>query len=180
MNFVGEFSGRALIGLALSVLLVSAGVARCCLASDEELLPYVEIITTSNLQSDAKLSRDTHKPILILFSMEDCAYCHYVEEEHLKPMLRNPDYTDKVIIRRVMTDDLGDVIDFNGSKISTMAFSERYRAFVTPTVVFLNHEGAELSKRLLGVSNTEFYGGDLDEALEVSLRRIRNQLALNN
>ena len=180
MNFVGRFSGRTWLGLVtVAALVASIGLARCCLADSEEQLPAVEIITTTNLLADAELARQLHKPILILFSMEDCAYCHYVEEEHLKPMLRNQEYRDKVIIRRIMTDNFDDVIDFDGTKISSIDFSERYNAFVTPTVVFLNHEGAELSKRLLGVSNTEFYGGELDDGLDISLHKIRQQLALN-
>jgi hypothetical protein len=58
-----------------------------------------------------------------------------------------------------------------------MDLSTRYGAYVTPTVVFLNHQGKELSKRILGVRNTEFYGGELDEGLDISLRKLREKLA---
>lgn len=147
--------------------------------ANEEALPAVEIINSHDLQADGRLSRATQKPILILFSMEGCAYCQYVEEEHLKPMLRNQAYRDKVIIRRIMTDNHNDLIDFDGNKISALDLSDRYGSFLTPTVVFLNHQGAQLSQRLLGVSNTEFYGGDLDQRLETSLRKLRKPLAFN-
>ena len=147
--------------------------------ADEDVLPEVHIVDTHNLQSDGELSRQTLKPILILFSMEGCVYCEYIEEEHLKPMLRNQEYRSKVIIRRIMTDAYGDITDFNGNKISALDFSARYGSFLTPTVVFLNHEGAELTPRLLGVRNTEYYGGELDQSLEISLRKIRKQLAIN-
>jgi len=171
--------GHLLLGLfALAVTISSFHSAWAIetIESDDDL-PEVEIINSNNLQRDGKLSLKTQKPLLILFSMEDCAYCEFVEEEHLKPMLRNQDYLDTVIIRRVMTDDHDDVIDFDGTKISSLDFSARYGAYVTPTVVFLNHEGMELSTRVLGVRNTEFYGGELDEGLEISLRKIRQQLA---
>ena len=178
MNFVGDLSTKKWSVIALATTLAIIGLVRCCFASDSDPLPYVEIVTNSDLQSDGKLSQDSQKPILILFSMEGCAYCRYVEEEHLKPMLRNSTYNQKVIIRRVMTNNLDEVIDFDGHRISTMELSERYHAMVTPTVVFVDHKGVELSPRLLGVSNTEFYGGDIDEGLEISLRKIRKQLAL--
>lgn len=174
MRFIRMLLGRALFVVAFtSFAMASSGWA------NEESLPVVKIIDSHDLQADGELSRETQKPILILFSMEGCAYCEYVEEEHLKPMLRNQDYRNKVIIRRIMTDDYDDLIDFNGSKISALDFSARYGSYLTPTVIFLNHEGVELTSRLLGVRNTEYYGGDLDESLEKSLRKIRQQLALN-
>lgn len=144
---------------------------------DTEDLPPVEIINTTDFRVDGRLAVKKQAPILILFAMEGCAYCQYVEEEHLKPMLRNPeDYGSKVIIRRVMTDDYDSLIDFDGKEISNMDFSARYGAYYSPTVVFLDHNGKRLSL-ILGVSNTEFYGGDLDDSLELSLQMIREQVA---
>lgn len=173
--------GTLLLGLfALAVFvtsIINVASSWAIETSEDDALPHVTIIDSNNLQADGRLSRKAQKPLLILFSMEDCAYCEFVEEEHLKPMLRNQDYLDKVIIRRIMTDDFDDVIDFDGTKISSLDFSARYGAYVTPTVVFLNHKGVELSQRLLGVRNTEFYGGELDEGLEISLHKIRQQLA---
>jgi len=143
---------------------------------DFDELPQVEIINTEDFRVDSRLAIKKQTPILILFAMEGCAYCEYVEEEHLKPMLRNADYSKKVIIRRVMTDDFDSLIDFDGKTISSSDFSARYDASLTPTVVFLDHNGKQLS-RILGVRNTEFYGGDLDDSLALSLRMIRKQLA---
>ena len=184
MQFVRSLLGRVCFGhllLGLFALVITISNLHSAWAvetfADEDDLPEVEIINTNNLQRDGQLSLKLQKPLLVLFSMEGCAYCEFVEEEHLKPMLRNQDYLNKVIIRRVMTDDHDDVIDFGGNKVSSLDFSARYGAYVTPTIVFLDHNGNELSKRILGVRNTEFYGGELDEGLEISLRMIRQQLA---
>lgn len=146
-------------------------------ANDEDDLPYVELKSSNNLGKEAQLSRERQLPILIMFSMEDCTYCDFVEEEHLKPMLRSSDYARQVIIRRIMTDDFDDIIDFDGSSISTFDLSIRYHASISPTVVFLDHEGKELAPRVLGVSNTEMYGLELDEGIALSLDRIRQSLA---
>jgi thioredoxin-related protein len=141
----------------------------------EEQLPAVTVIKAKDLSSDARLSRDQKKPILLFFSMQGCSWCEYVEEEHLKPMLRNADYRDKVIIRKVMTDDYGSVTDFNGKPISVSELSLRYNASFTPTVIFLDHNGQQLAPRILGVRNTEMYGGDLDEGIKHSCQRLRQQ-----
>jgi thioredoxin-related protein len=143
----------------------------------QENLPPVEIVNSQNLQADGQLSQQEQKPLLIFFSMDGCTYCQFVEEEHLKPMLRNKKYRSEVIIRRVKTDSFDELVDFDGTKISSLDFSARYGAYVTPTIVFVDHTGKELTSRILGVQNTEFYGGELDQGLEISLHKIRKQLA---
>lgn len=165
--------------LFVQLFLLTLSISSLSLAnldSDDEL-PAVQIQAANNFQKDAIAARDKQRPILIIFSMEGCAYCEYVEEEHLKPMLRNANYRSKVIIRRVMVDDHGDVIDFNGKPISTDHFASRYGASLTPTVVFVDDQGNQLVPRILGVRNTEFYGYDLDRGLDLSLMKVRKKLA---
>ena len=138
-------------------------------------LPPVTVVKAEDLQTDARLSRQQNKPILLFFSMQGCSWCDFVEEEHLKPMLRNADYREKVVIRKVMTDDYGSISDFNGAAISVSDLAQRYRAYLTPTVVFVDHNGQQLAPRILGVRNTEMYGGDLDEGLELSCQKLRQE-----
>ena len=78
-----------------------------------------------------------------------------------------------------MTDNFDSLIDFDGSKISSLDFSSRYGAYLTPTVVFVDHNGNKLVPNILGVRNTEFYGYDLDQNLHLSLLKVRKKLALN-
>lgn len=163
--------------IRLFLLLGAWCLAGAGVAEDLDELPPVSIINSSNLSSDGALSQQTQKPILLFFAMEDCSYCHYVEEEHLKPMLRNHQYRSKVIIRRIMADSYGSIIDFNGQPISSRDLSTRYGAYLTPTVIFVDHAGNKLAPSIYGVRNTEYYGLDLDQGLEHSLRKIRNRLA---
>ena len=160
-------------------LLVSLGLmlpSASAIAGDyDEKLPPVTVAKAKDLSNDAQLSHDQHKPILLFFSMQGCSWCEYVEEEHLKPMLRNANYRKKVIIRKVMTDDYGSVIDFNGISISVSQLSLRYNASFTPTVIFLDHRGRQLAPRILGVRNTEMYGGDLDEGIKLSCQLLKQQ-----
>ena len=147
-------------------------------ASDDDL-PPVTLVQAHNLQTDGQAAHQRHVPILLMFAQQGCSWCHYVEEEQLKPMLRNADYRAKVIIRQVMTDDLGNITDFDGSQTDANSLAMRYSASLTPTVVFVDEHGKRLAHNLIGVSNTEYYGGDLDKALAESAQIIRQQLALN-
>lgn len=148
-------------------------------ADEEDTLPPVHIYSVTDFIKEAQQARESRLPILVMFSQEDCFYCRFVEEEYLKPMLRNAGYRQKVIIRRIKTDDFNHVIDFDGNKVSNLQLSSRYGAFVSPTIVFLNHEGRELAPRIHGVRNTEMYGYDLDKGIDDSLARIRQELAAN-
>ena len=177
-NFVG--TGRSMLTKFMFVkifLLVGLlGAFSLASAADDDL-PPVTIINSKNLTEDGQLALSSQKPILILFSMTGCSYCEYVEEEHLKPMLRNAKYRSKVIIRRVMTDSASTLTDFDGKSISAADFAHRYGAYLTPTVVFVDHQGMKLVPSILGVRNTEFYGLDIDEGLGESLLKVRKKLA---
>lgn len=161
----------------LFLLYTCLSFANLGMAEDLDLLPPVNIINSTDLHGDGQLAQQAQKPILILFAMQGCSYCFYVEEEHLKPMLRNTTYRSKVIIRRVMTDSYGSITDFNGEPITSQDLSTRYGAYLTPTVVFVDHQGNQLVPSIHGVRNTEYYGLDLDEGLDRSLLTIRERLA---
>lgn len=168
---------RVLRFISLSSIIVA--VSFMANAQDEDVLPPVHISSIEDFIKEGQQARESRLPILVMFSQVDCSYCRFVEEEYLKPMLRNAGYREKIIIRRVMTDDFRHVTDFDGNKVTTLQLSSRYGAFVSPTIVFLNHEGKELAPRIHGVRNTEMYGYDLDKNIDDSLARIRQQLAAN-
>jgi thioredoxin-related protein len=163
----------------LFFLLILGGVNLTVSANDdgEAALPPVTLVQTTNLQTDGALARKREVPILLMFAQQGCSWCRFVEEDHLKPMLRNADYRAQVIIRLVMTDNYGNITDFDGSQTTASKLATRYNAALTPTVVFVDHTGKLLAPRILGVRNTEYYGLDLDEGLAMSLQKMRQQLA---
>lgn len=160
----------------LLTLAGSLGLTRAAMADDDQL-PPVTIMQVSNLQADGQQAGQRHVPILILFAQHGCEWCHYVEEDQLKPMLRNADYRAHVIIRQVMLDGMSNITDFDGKPISTDRLAARYNASLTPTVVFVDSSGRQLVPNIVGVSNTEMYGGDLDQGLSQSEQIIHQQLA---
>lgn len=123
------------------------------------------------------LGQDAHErdlPILVMFSQTNCTYCVVLEESYLRPMLKSGEYQDKVIIRKVMIDSFDSVRNFNGSKIDASDFAGNYRAYVTPTMVFLDHNGKELTNRLMGVGTEGFFANEIDQSINHSLNRLRS------
>lgn len=163
------------------LLTLGASLSLPALADDDDAqLPPVTLVQAKNLQADAKLAREHHVPILLMFAQHGCSWCRFVEEDQLKPMLRNEDYRRQVIIRLVMIDDVSNITDVDGSLTTAATLAIRYHAPLTPTVVFIDGNGELVAPQIVGVKNTEFYGGDLDEGLAIATQHIRQQLAALN
>jgi thioredoxin-related protein len=165
--------GRTLIRL-LALYPLVFGFPALAQAPDEQDLPPVTIVNTTDLHADAERAQQRQVPILLMFAQEGCAYCQVVEEEFLKPMLRNDAYRNKVLIRRVMLDDFDDIRGFDGGETTADQLALRYGARMTPTVVFLAPNGRELAPRIVGLQTVDFYGGDLDNAIDASLTKLRS------
>jgi thioredoxin-related protein len=175
-----KFSKRLFALFFLLTLGTSFSLPAFAYGDDDEDLPPVTLVQAGNLHADGAQAHQRHVPILLMFAQHGCSWCHYVEEEQLKPMLRNADYRAQVIIRQVMTDDLGNITDFDGSQTDSNTLAIRYNASLTPTVVFVDENGKQLVPSIVGVRNTEYYGGDLDDGLSLSEQKIRQQLAALN
>jgi len=122
-----------------------------------------------NLQTSADKAKNKNIPIMIFMSSVYCDYCSYIKREFLKPMLKSGDYENKVVIR-VIEDDIGDEVkDFNGEIIETGTLSERYNINFTPTAIFVDYQGTELTKRIIGLESEEYYGEFVDEAIDKAL-----------
>lgn len=127
----------------------------------------------SDLQSDGQLADAQHLPIMLVFSAIDCGYCEMLEEEFLQPMLLGNEYEDRILIRKIVLDNGSRLTDFNGQRRDATAFSDQYRVFVTPTILFVNASGEELTARMLGINTPELFGGYLDDCIETALLKVR-------
>jgi thioredoxin-related protein len=134
----------------------------------------VDIPLATDLQADGLQAREARLPILLTFSAIVCEYCRQLEDEFLRPMLISGDYTDRVLIRRLLLDNGSRVLDFSGERIPTTQLSDRYKVFVTPTILFLDGNGKELARRMVGINTPEMYGGYLDNCIDTALYSIRN------
>ena len=152
----------------------AGGVLALALISLPLTAKDVRVEKVVNLESLGEQSRDRKLPILLMFSQEECPYCSIMEESYLKPMLRNREYQQKVIIRQVRVDDMDTLTGFNGERIEVEKFSRRYRAWVTPTLIFLNADGDEIANKLVGIGTEGFFAGDIDNAIEAALSKLRS------
>ena len=158
---------------SLSLLWVVDCSADGLLPQVNNTLPFVALKEGSNLASDGAEASKKQIPVLMFFSMQHCPYCIEVEEDYLKPMLRNSEYDSKVIIRKVKIDGIGIVHDFNGKERDPAEFSEEYNVSMVPTLVLVNSKGKKIAPAIIGIRNSHYYSSELDDAIDASTKKIR-------
>ena len=142
---------------------------------DEEALPYVEIKYVTDFSHLAEVARDERKIIMLEVSASYCDYCEMLEDEFIKPMLRNDDYTADVLIRKIDMDSYYKMSNFSGDNTTPDKFTRHLKVRVTPTILFFDGNGNEVSPRILGINSLDLYGGYLDDALITGLQKIRSR-----
>ncbi len=173
LNF-GNQTLKPLLLLFLMLFTCSLQAVEYTNGTDEDGMPYVEIKYASNLQLLGQLALDQHKVILLEMSASYCGYCKRLEENIIKPMLRSGDYDDNVLIRKLDIDSHYPMKDFEGSKTSPAQYAYKMNASLTPTLLFIDGRGKEVSERILGVNTLELYGQYVDDALLQGHRKIKH------
>lgn len=133
----------------------------CVIASTEPSVPLAR-----DFQADGQLARTTQRPLLVIVSSTDCSYCALLNREIIQPALASGDYDDEIIVRELLLDIAASLKDFDGREIDALTFAARYGEWLTPTLLFLGPEGTELTERIRGIGNIDFYGYYLDQAIE--------------
>jgi len=130
------------------------------------------VIIADNLQAISEIAQKKQLPVMMFFAAEDCEFCDALESDYLSAMSRASEYDKKIIIRKVMIDSYEDVSDFSGENISAEAFSDKFNVRVTPTLLFVDHQGEELTKKIVGYNRSGFFGAYLDEAIDAAKQKI--------
>lgn len=126
----------------------------------------VDVPPLSDLRADLLEAKALNVPILLLIHSQGCTYCHYVMEDHLRPMVLSGQYKKRALIRQLAADDALDLVDASGKHISARDFARSLQVRFYPTVVFLDAEGKPMKERLIGVANIDLYGTQLENALQ--------------
>ncbi len=181
-------------GIVLGFVLITAGfiaISQLSIASsgieseyeteaDQDSDEFVETVKlTTDLQADAKLAQQKAIPILLLFTQQSCGFCELVRSDFLRPMLLNRDYDSKVLIRQIEFDG-DDVVGFDGKKITMDNFTNHYNVGFTPTVIFLDSNGKELTEQIIGITTVHYYGGFIDDNIDLSLQKLRSGKSSND
>ena len=111
-------------------------------------------------------------PIVLLVSRSDCSYCMVIKDEVLNPMMKSREYDDQALIGELMRDAAGPLRWFDGEQGVRGELASRFEADVTPTLLFLGPDGAELAPRIRGINTVELFGFYVDRAIGTARTRM--------
>jgi thioredoxin-related protein len=131
-----------------------------------------DMIQVTDLRQEAKIANTNNLILVVEFSSEYCGFCRKLEDLFLLPMQRNAQYSDRVLIRSISLDSYETLIDFQGQTLSTTEFASRYDVSLTPTLIFLNAAGEEMSDKLVGIWSEDFYGAYIDSRIDEARDRL--------
>lgn len=125
-----------------------------------------------NLQADGELSGRVGVPVMLVVTQRFCSYCEQLKSEVVRPMIFSGEYVDMVIIRELRVDDHDAVIDFDGKPRDAAEIAARYKAWVTPTLLFLGPGGIQRSEAIKGYNTPGMFSYYVDEAIAEASRKI--------
>ena len=111
-------------------------------------------------------------PIVLLVSRSDCSYCMVIKDEVLNPMMKSREYDDQALIGELMLDAVEPLRWFDGEQGIRDELASRFEADVTPTLLFLGPDGAELAPRIRGINTVELFGFYVDRAIGTARTRM--------
>lgn len=134
------------------------------------------VIVVNNLQAISTLAAEKNLPVMMFFAAEDCEFCDALEADYLGAMSLAAEYSDKVIIRKVMIDSYDNIYDFKGKNVSAEDFSSQFKVRVTPTLMLVNHRGDELTKKIIGYNRSGLFGAYLDDAIDTAVKKTEKSI----
>jgi thioredoxin-related protein len=140
------------------------GAAQIMASSDQ--IPMVQ-----NLVAEATHAEDNGMVYLLYVSRSACPYCKKLEQNVLFPMRASKSYEDLVDLREISFEG-GSVVDFDNKTHPSIDIIRRFDVVGTPTLLFLDSSGAEISERLVGYHSEDFYWYYFEQSIEKALEVI--------
>ena len=117
------------------------------------------------------------KLYVILFGSLECPFCAEMRDLYLEPMLTDPNYRNRVVIREVEIGTEEPLVDFSGERTLPSFCARRFGIYLTPTLVFLDDKGEEMTEKMVGLGNADYFSYYLDQAIDQALDKIGKQNA---
>lgn len=135
------------------------------------------LIEESDFQKLGQLMKEKSLGLVLMLHAKHCPYCALMENEILSPMVKSGEYDQKILLRKLQIDKTRDIKDFSGAIIEPSDISERYGATLTPTLVFLDSNGKQIIKKMIGINTVELFGAYLDIEIDKLVGIIQPKIA---
>ncbi|PLY16782.1 MAG: hypothetical protein C0631_02375 [Sedimenticola sp.] len=124
------------------------------------------IILTDDCSADVVEAKEDGVPIMLVFGTDDCGYCKRMKQEVLVPELESHHFDHRVLVRELDIKSGGKITDFDGNRVRTGQFVNRYEIFATPTVIIVDYQGKPISAPIVGYNDATSYKQLLNQAID--------------
>lgn len=133
------------------------------------------LIEESDFQKLGELMKEKSLGLVLMLHAEHCPYCALMENEILSPMVISGDYDNRIVLRKLQIDEARDVKNFAGAIVEPSDVSDKYKATLTPTIVFLDSNGVQQNENMIGINTVELFGAYLDIEIDKFVNNLKDQ-----
>ncbi|MHB1230413.1 MAG: thioredoxin family protein [Halothiobacillus sp.] len=119
-----------------------------------------------NLPADFAVMREKHIPMMIFFHASYCGYCNMVDDRFLIPMRLDPEFQNRLLIRRVKIDSDTKYIGLDGQTHDYPYLANKLGVRGVPYILFLAPDGS----RITSIQGTayDYYGYYLSQDINLA------------
>lgn len=121
--------------------------------------------------ADALAAAKLHVPLIVLFSLSTCGFCHEVRRNYLASLIRESG--DSVLVREVVSDEAHALVWLTGETLTHAQLAARTGVQFYPTLHFFDAQFKPLAEPLLGANAAGFYSAYLNQRIELSTQILR-------
>ena len=129
-----------------------------------------ELPKSESLKADIAAALKTSKPLVVLVSLDNCAFCKIARENYLLPLISE----QSIAVVQVNVGHTTAIVDPLGKRTTQADLIKVWAIKSTPTVLFLGKNGQEVAQRLVGGSTSDFYGAYLQERVDQAIKMVRS------
>jgi thioredoxin-related protein len=122
-----------------------------------------------DLSGLAESAKQQKIPTIVFISRDACPYCRTLRQAVLEPMYAADKFANRGILVEVNLDRIAPLTWLDGRQTTARDIGHDYKAQLTPTLLFLDSDGREISPRRVGISNIEFYSHYLNKSIDAAL-----------
>lgn len=121
--------------------------------------------------ADALTAARLRVPLIVLFSLSTCGFCHEVRRNYLASLMRESG--DGVMVREVVADEAHALVWLTGETLTHEQLAARTDIKFYPTLHFFDAQFKPLAEPLLGANAAGFYNAYLNQRIELSMQILR-------
>lgn len=131
---------------------------------------YERLLYLKDFQKLGQRACQENKVMVVMVTRESCPYCIKLKKKIFIPEVKYGQLNDKWLLRDLRIDGGLTHIDFDGKKVNSLDYARSIKATLTPTVLFLDKNGNEIGKRIVGIGGAlEFYDFYLKKSINQAL-----------